>query len=69
MELDCCKYPYASKLEKLWQDHKPALIAYIREVHMGIKGVVTDRCGAGIAGAEIKVDQRKKSIFSGKRFG
>ena len=36
---------------------------------MGIKGVVTDRCGAGIAGAEIKVDQRKKSIFSGKSFG
>ena len=66
LELACCKYPDASKLEKLWQDHKPALIAFIKDVHIGIKGVVTDRCGAGIAGAEIKVDQRKKSISSAK---
>jgi hypothetical protein len=33
---------------------------------MGIKGVVVDRCGAGIADAEIKVEQRNKTILSGK---
>lgn len=63
--MSCCKYPNASKLQKEWQDHRPALIALIKDVHKGIKGVVSDRCGSGIAGAEIKVDQREKYIFSG----
>jgi hypothetical protein len=38
----------------------------MQQVHKGIKGVVTDRCGSGIAGAEIKVNHNEKSIFSGK---
>jgi hypothetical protein len=38
----------------------------MKQVHKGIKGVVTDRCGSGIAGAEIKVNHNEKSIFSGK---
>ena len=69
VELSCCKFPTASKLQKEWKDQKPALIAYMKQVHKGIKGVVTDRCGSGIAGAEIKVNKREKSIFSGKSFG
>ncbi|XP_046842736.1 carboxypeptidase D-like isoform X2 [Xenia sp. Carnegie-2017] len=66
VEMSCCKYPLANQLQKEWTDHKPALIAYMEKVHMGIKGVITDRCGAGIVGAEIRVDERGKVIASAK---
>ena len=68
METNCCKYPKADQLEKQWEDHKPALLALIKEVHKGIKGVVKDRCGSGIAGAKIDVGGREKPITSGKGF-
>ena len=32
LELSCCKFPYASKLEKYWNDNKQALLAFIRKV-------------------------------------
>ena len=66
--MSCCKYPKADELKKQWEDHKPALLALINEVHKGIKGIVKDRCGSGIAGAKIKVSGREKTITSGKNF-
>ena len=32
LELSCCKFPYASELEKYWNDNKQALLAFIRKV-------------------------------------
>lgn len=42
MELSCCKYPKASALRQEWLNNRQSLIKYLKAVHMGIKGLVTD---------------------------
>ncbi|XP_069136324.1 carboxypeptidase D-like [Argopecten irradians] len=42
IELSCCKYPDQTELEKEWNNNKDALIAYMEEVHKGVKGFVKD---------------------------
>ena len=54
-ELSCCKYPKASLLPQEWKNNRGALLAYLEEVHKGIKGFVRDENGNGIAGAIIHV--------------
>jgi len=43
MELSCCKYPVASKLQQEWLNNQKSLIQYLRAVHWGVKGMVTDK--------------------------
>ena len=42
LELSCCKYPAESSLYTEWQNNKESLLAYIEQVHIGVKGLVTD---------------------------
>ncbi|XP_059491148.1 carboxypeptidase E-like isoform X2 [Neocloeon triangulifer] len=42
LELGCDKYPKASELEREWNNNKDALLHYIWQAHIGIKGVVRD---------------------------
>lgn len=37
-ELSCCKYPKAHELAREWSNNQEALIAYMEQVHMGVKG-------------------------------
>ena len=56
VELSCCKYPKASQLQTEWLNNRHSLVAYMRSVHMGVKGLVTDReSGRGIAGVRVSV--------------
>ncbi|XP_019619990.1 PREDICTED: carboxypeptidase E-like [Branchiostoma belcheri] len=66
LELGCDKFPPASKLKKAWEDNKEAMLAFMEQVHTGVKGVVTE-AGAekrGIADAAIKVDNINHDITS-----
>ena len=65
IEQYCDKYPYASELQGIWEANKNALIAYIREVHKGVKGFVMDENGSAIAGVTISVLDRDHDIVSG----
>ena len=52
VELSCCKYPAASTLQTEWNNNKEALLVYAEQVHVAIKGMVTDiRSGAVIPNA------------------
>lgn len=42
IELGCNQYPPSENLKKYWQYNKKALISYIKQVHIGIKGLVVD---------------------------
>ncbi|XP_074640654.1 carboxypeptidase D-like isoform X2 [Tubulanus polymorphus] len=42
IELSCCKYPLPGNLTTEWRNNKPALLAYMHEVHKGVKGYVVD---------------------------
>uniref|UniRef100_A0A8B9T570 Carboxypeptidase M n=1 Tax=Anas platyrhynchos TaxID=8839 RepID=A0A8B9T570_ANAPL len=58
LELSCCKYPPADQLEKFWTDNKVALVEYIKQVHLGVKGQVTDRNGNPIPNAIVEAQGR-----------
>ena len=55
LELSCCKYPHHSYLPKEWKNNQEALVAYLEQVHKGIKGFVKNRQGVGIKNAVIHV--------------
>ncbi|XP_076044068.1 carboxypeptidase D-like isoform X2 [Oratosquilla oratoria] len=55
-ELSCCKYPMASELPQEWENNRESLLAFMEQVHQGVKGVVTDAStGAPIKGAQVVV--------------
>uniref|UniRef100_A0AC34QC00 Peptidase M14 carboxypeptidase A domain-containing protein n=1 Tax=Panagrolaimus sp. JU765 TaxID=591449 RepID=A0AC34QC00_9BILA len=42
LELSCEKFPNGKLLPQLWNDNKKALIEFLWQAHLGIKGVITD---------------------------
>jgi carboxypeptidase E len=56
VELGCDKFPEAEQLENEWMNNQEALIAFLWQSHLGIKGLIRDAItGAPIENAEIKV--------------
>lgn len=56
LELGCDKYPPENMLQKEWDNNREALLTYIQQSHIGIKGIVRDaKTGEPIEGAYIKV--------------
>ena len=67
LELGCVKYPPHSQLSMYWSDNKEALLAFIEQVHTGIKGMVLDSRNEHQLGANatITVDGIDHDIVSG----
>ncbi|XP_053882121.1 carboxypeptidase M isoform X2 [Malaclemys terrapin pileata] len=59
LELSCCKYPPASQLQAFWNDNKAALIEYIKQVHLGVKGQVLDKHGQPIPNVIVEAKGRE----------
>lgn len=64
VEQGCTKFPYASSLPDIWQDNLPPLLAYMWEVHTGVRGFVLDEAGQGIAEASVGVEGRDWQVSS-----
>ena len=64
IEQGCQKFPTASKLPQIWEENRDALLAYIHEVHKGVKGFVLDSQGMAIRNAKIIVAGRGHSVTS-----
>ncbi|CAB1421768.1 unnamed protein product, partial [Pleuronectes platessa] len=45
LEISCCKFPPVSELPALWADNRKSLLAFIQQVHLGVKGRVFDSSG------------------------
>ena len=58
IEQNCQKFPLASELETIWLDNKEALLAFMWQTHVGVKGFVVDSTGSPIRGASVQVDSR-----------
>jgi len=56
LELSCCKFPSASELPNEWRKNKRSLVEFLKLVHIGVKGLVTDASGRPILDAEIIVE-------------
>ena len=55
LELNCCKYPKSVYLLTEWENNKQSLLAFVEQVHTGIKGTVSVEGGKPQAGADIIV--------------
>ncbi|XP_061492335.1 carboxypeptidase N catalytic chain [Rhineura floridana] len=67
LELSCKKFPPRDELESEWLANREALIAYIEEVHQGIKGLVSDENNNKLAGAVISVEGIGHDVTSGEQ--
>uniref|UniRef100_A0A8C4RF62 AE binding protein 1b n=1 Tax=Erpetoichthys calabaricus TaxID=27687 RepID=A0A8C4RF62_ERPCA len=54
--LGCDKFPHESELPQEWENNREALLVFMEQVHRGIKGVVKDQGGNGLANASISVE-------------
>ncbi|KAL2096139.1 hypothetical protein ACEWY4_008287 [Coilia grayii] len=69
IELSCCKYPPASELLREWENNRQALLAYMEQAHIGVRGFVKDaRNGAALPDVRILVAGINHNITTG-RFG
>ncbi|XP_070785291.1 carboxypeptidase M [Enoplosus armatus] len=59
LEVSCCKFPPAKQLPALWTENKKALLAFIRQVHLGVKGRVFDGSGVPVQNAVVEVKGRR----------
>ncbi|KAG1953018.1 carboxypeptidase M [Pimephales promelas] len=70
LEISCCKFPLESQLPGLWEANRPALLAYMQQVHLGVKGVVMDSDGKPVQNAVVEVSGRRNLCpFSSDRNG
>ncbi|XP_052393456.1 carboxypeptidase D isoform X2 [Carassius gibelio] len=60
--LNCCKYPPASQLSIEWTKNKEALLAYIHQAHIGVRGFVMTSSGFGLPNATISVSGTDHNI-------
>uniref|UniRef100_A0A8C5WWP2 Carboxypeptidase N subunit 1 n=1 Tax=Laticauda laticaudata TaxID=8630 RepID=A0A8C5WWP2_LATLA len=65
LELSCKKFPPQEELEYEWLANREALIAYIEEIHQGIKGMVSDENNNKLAGAVISVEGIGHDVTTG----
>uniref|UniRef100_A0A672FZE2 Carboxypeptidase X, M14 family member 2 n=1 Tax=Salarias fasciatus TaxID=181472 RepID=A0A672FZE2_SALFA len=56
MYVGCDKFPHESELPEEWENNRESLLVFMEQVHRGIKGVVRDLQGRGIANATISVE-------------
>ncbi|KAJ8391808.1 hypothetical protein AAFF_G00085800 [Aldrovandia affinis] len=56
MFVGCDKFPHESELPDEWENNRESLLVFMEQVHRGIKGMVRDLQGRGIANAIIAVD-------------
>lgn len=70
LELSCCKFPKASDLPNEWRRNKRSLLEFMKQVHIGVKGLVTDNFGQPLADVEIVVEEVQdkpiRSTFRGE---
>ncbi|XP_056285484.1 inactive carboxypeptidase-like protein X2 isoform X1 [Pseudoliparis swirei] len=56
MFVGCDKFPHESELPEEWENNRESLLVFMEQVHRGIKGVVRDLQGRGIANAIVSVE-------------
>lgn len=59
LEISCCKFPPETQLPALWEANRGALLAFMQQVHLGVKGVVMDSSGKLLSHAVVEVLGRK----------
>lgn len=64
IEQGCTKFPPASALEGIWGDNLGPMLAFLEQVHHGVKGFVRNSTGNTVAGASVSVAGRGHDVFT-----
>lgn len=66
LELGCYKFPKAESLSGYWMDNREALIKYIEQSHVGLKGFVKSTISSPIPHAAISINNIQHVSYSAK---
>lgn len=58
LEVSCCKFPPPNQLPALWTENRKSLLAFIMQIHLGVKGRVFDGSGVPVQNAVVEVKGR-----------
>ncbi|XP_078099097.1 carboxypeptidase M [Sander vitreus] len=58
LEISCCKFPPVKQLPAMWTENRKSLLAFIQQVHLGVKGRVFDGSGVPVQNAVVEVKGR-----------
>ncbi|XP_054480553.1 carboxypeptidase M [Anoplopoma fimbria] len=59
LEVSCCKFPPENQLPVLWTENRKSLLAFIQQVHLGVKGRVFNGSGVPVQNAVVEVEGRR----------
>lgn len=69
VELSNIKRPPASQLPTFWSDNRQSMLSYAEAVHIGVRGMVTDRAAGEPLWAQIKAAGNKHAVFTDSDIG
>lgn len=64
VELSDTKKPSASQLANLWDNNEAAMLAYLESVHLGVRGLVSDRETGAPLRARVLVEDNSQPVFT-----
>ena len=67
LEISRRKNPPKEQLPEFWDKNKNSLVQFLNNVHVGVKGLVSDGKGNPIANAKIRVEGNSKIINTSDR--
>ena len=69
LEQNEVKWPNSNLLDDLWEDHREPMIAYIEQIHQGLRGVVKDINSNQPLNATITIEGIEHEIFTDSQNG
>jgi hypothetical protein len=69
LELAVSKTPQVSRLPQLWENNEESLLAYMEQVQIGVRGIITDADTGEPVEARVRVSDRAQPVFSNPDVG
>lgn len=67
LEISCCKFPRRSELAGMWEENRQPLLAYLGEVHKGVRGIIKDDNGVPVTHASLRIADRRSNFKTSSR--
>ncbi|MBI2431312.1 MAG: carboxypeptidase regulatory-like domain-containing protein [Candidatus Hydrogenedentes bacterium] len=64
LELSEIKKPSSTQLPQFWEENRESMLAYLEAVHIGARGLVTDRLTGAPLWAEVRVEGNAQPVFT-----
>jgi carboxypeptidase D len=69
IELSNTKKPHASQIPNFWNKNRESMLSYAEAVHIGVRGIVTDRSTGRPVWAEVRIEHNSHPVFTDPNVG